>query len=246
LLPNRYDLWHDFKQSFVRDQNLTDHDLEFLKREISPANDGSPSDVQQLDAENPDNGHAQGFYDGGSDTNNSKTPIRTRAVSEGEGTPNSHRSHRSSNSEGSNGEVASQRVRQQLVCELSGQPIRGQEISGGPPPNSNSQPSNCFQVNELQEELTKITQQALNRYQEWSSQVEARTKTHESDTASVQHGDGQSTDPTSVQCKVLNQVEEYPHESSPGFPQAKVDVPGPSASPDNEDWYVLGESAILS
>ena len=58
----------------------------------------------------------------------------------------------------------------------------------------------------------------------------------------------QSTDPTSVQCKVLNQVEEYPHESSPGFPQAKVDVPGPSATPDNEgsDWYVLGESAILS
>ena len=188
MFSNRYDLWHDFKQSFVCDQNLTDHDLEFLKREISPANDGSPSDVQQLDAENPDKGRAQGFYDEGSDTNNSKTPIRTRAVSEGEGTPNSHRSHRSSHSEGGNGEIASQRVRQQLVCEQS-EEIRGQEISGGPPPNSNSQPSNYSQGNELQEELTKTTQQSLNRYQEWSSQVEARTRTHESDTASVQHDD---------------------------------------------------------
>jgi hypothetical protein len=34
-----------------------------LKRKISLANYDSPSDVQQLDAESPDNGRPNGFYD---------------------------------------------------------------------------------------------------------------------------------------------------------------------------------------
>lgn len=34
LLPDRYDLWHDFKQIYVHGQNLTESDLEFLRKEI--------------------------------------------------------------------------------------------------------------------------------------------------------------------------------------------------------------------
>jgi len=227
----------------VWDQNLTAHDLEFLNREISPANYDSPSDVQQLDAESPDNGRAQGFYDEGLDT--SRTQTRFRAVSEGEGNPNGQRWHRSFNSEGRPGEFASQREQQQLVGEQSGQQIRGKEISGGPPPNSNAQPPNCWQLNGLQDELVKTTQPSLNRYQEWPLQVETRSATHESGTASVEYSDRQPIDPASVQA--LNRVEGDPHESSAGFPQANIDIPGPSATPDNEasDWDMLGESQIL-
>ena len=217
-----------------------------MKRKISPANEDSPLDVQQLDAERPDNDRAQGFYDDESDTNNSRTPVRIRAVSEGEGAPNSQQWHRSSNSEGSNREFAFQRGRQQLVGEEPGQQIRRQEISGGPPPNLNDQPPDCWQVNGMQEELAK-TQQSLNRYVECSSQVETRSGTHESDTTSLQHGDRQPTDPTSMHYNILNQVEEYPRESSPGFPQANINIPEPDITLDNEifEWDVLEESAFL-
>lgn len=237
MLPNRHDLWHDFKHSFVYDQNLTAHDLEFLKSKISQPNYDTPSDDKQLDAESPDNGRARGFYDELTDT--SRTPVRSRAASEVDRIPNAQRWHTSSNSEGNIGEPAPQRGLQQLVGENLGQQIRGNEILGGPPPNSDGQQSDCWQLNGLQEELPKPT---LNRYQEWPPQVGAL---HESGAAPMQPGD-RPIDPTSVEYNVLNRVAGHSHEPSPRFLQPNVNVPGPRTTPDNEDWHILGDSAFLN
>lgn len=131
----------------MRDQNLTAYEIEFLRREISPPNYDSPSDVQQLDAENPDNGRAQGFYDEASDT--SRNQVRVRAASESEGIQNDQQWRSSANTEGSIGEFASQSVQQQLVSEQPGQQISGNEISVGTPPSLNNQPPNCWQLGKV-------------------------------------------------------------------------------------------------
>ena len=88
----------------------------------------------------------------------------------------------------------------------------------------------------------KTTQQSLNRYDEWSSQVKTRSETRESGMASVQdnlygqHVDRQPFDPA---YGVLDRVEGYLHGD-------RSEAASRRASPENEGWYLLGKSAIIS
>lgn len=105
----------DFKQSFIYDQNPTVHDLEFLKRENFPADYDSPSNVQQLDAESPNDDCSPGLYDKELGTHDSRSFERFHEM---EGISDGQRLQKSSNSEGSGGKFASG-TDQQLTCGKS-------------------------------------------------------------------------------------------------------------------------------